>query len=129
MNKILNLIFIISVLSAEPLQWSDDYNKTIAEAKKEHKTILMMYQASWCPECGYMKEVVFKDPVLSQYMQKHFKLLTFDITKDKSKLPNGYKYLGVPTFFFISPDGKLITKFEGSGNAKEFLSKIKEVQQ
>jgi thiol:disulfide interchange protein len=129
MNKILSLLSIAFILSAHSLEWSKEFNKTMKEAKQEHKPILMMYHASWCPECGYMKEVVFKDPQLKAYMKQHFKLLAFDITKDKNRLPAGFKFVGVPTFFFISPDGKLITKFEGSGEANEFLEKIKGIKQ
>jgi len=128
MKKLLSLLFIVTVLYSEELHWSHDFNQTIKAAKAEHKTILMMYHASWCPECGYMNEVVFKDPKLQKYMQSHYKLVAFDITKDKKRLPSGFTFIGVPTFFFISPEGKLISKFEGSGEAPEFLQKIKGIQ-
>ncbi len=128
MRKILILLSIVTILSAGTLKWSNDYNTTLSKAKQTGKPVLMMYHASWCPECNYMKEVVFKDPKLQTYMQKHFQLLAFDITKDKKSLPSQYKFLGVPTFFFISPEGKLITKFEGSGEAAEFLEKIKGIK-
>ncbi len=129
MKKLLSLLSIVTILSAQDLTWSNDYNNTITTAKKEHKIVLMMYHASWCPECGYMKKVIFKDPKLQQYMQKHFELLAFDISTDKAKLPQGYSFIGVPTFFFISPEGKLITKFEGSSDADTFLKKLQDIAQ
>ena len=129
MKKLLSLLSIVTILSAQELTWKQDYNSTIKMAKKEHKIVLMMYHASWCPECGYMKKVIFKDPKLQQYMQKHFELLAFDISKDKEKLPQGYSFIGVPTFFFISPEGKMITKFEGSSDADTFLKKLQDIAQ
>ncbi len=126
MKKVLSIIFIVSVLSAGQLQWSGNYEKAIALAKKDAKPVLMMYHASWCPECSYMKEVIFKDPKLSDYMQSHFELLAFDISKDK--LPQGYDYKGVPTFYIISPDKKLLKKIEGASSAQEFLKKLESVK-
>ena len=128
MSKLLSMLSMVTILSAGELHWSNDYNQTIKEAQKEHKDVLMMYHASWCPECSYMKEVVFKDPRLSAYMESHYKLLAFDITKDKKRLPKGYSFVGVPTFFFIAPDGKQIAQFEGSGDAPEFLKKLQSIK-
>jgi len=129
MNKLLSLLYIVTILSASELQWSNDYNQTLQKAQKEHKKVLLMYHASWCPECGYMKKVVFKDPKLQAYMQKNYALVAYDITKDKARLPKQFTFLGVPTFFFVSPEGKLITKFEGSADADKFLEKIKGINQ
>ena len=128
MSKLLSLLSIVTILYSGELEWSNDYNQTLKEAKKEHKTVLMMYHASWCPECSYMKEVVFKDPKLSAYMQSHYKLLAYDITKDKKRLPKGYSFIGVPTFFFITSDGKKLTQFEGSGEASEFLKQLQSIE-
>ena len=59
-----------------------------------------------------MKEVIFKDPKLSDYMQKHFQLLAVDVSKDK--LHEGYNYKSIPTFFIISPDNKLLGTIKGA---------------
>ncbi len=128
MSKLLSLLSIVTILSGGELHWSNDYNQSLKEAKNEHKTVLMMYHASWCPECSYMKEVVFQDAKLNAFMQSHYKLLAYDITKDKKHLPKGYSFIGVPTFFFINSDGKLITQFEGSGDAQEFLKKLRSIE-
>ncbi len=126
MKKILSIIFIVSVLSAGQLHWSRNYEKAVALAQKDAKPVLMMYHASWCPECSYMKEVIFKDPKLSAYMQSHFELVALDISKDK--LPKGYSYKGVPTFYIISPDKRLLKKIEGASSAQAFLQKLESVK-
>ncbi len=128
MKKILILFLTVKVLFAAAPEWSSDYNQTLEKAKKEAKPVLMMYHASWCPECAYMKEVIFKDPSLSEYMKSHFELVAFDIQKDKQKLPAGYTYKGVPTFYIISPDKKLLGKIEGASSAKEFMNKLEQLK-
>ncbi len=126
MKKILSLLSIVTILYAASLQWSHEYSQTLKNAQKEAKPVLMMYHAEWCPECAYMKEVIFKDPKLSGYLQSHYKLLSLDISKDK--LPEGYSYKGVPTFFIISPEGKLKGKIEGASGAAAFMDKLKAVK-
>lgn len=128
MKKLLVLLSTVTILFAGSLEWSNDYNKRLHQAKNEGKPVLMMYHASWCPECSYMKEVIFKDPKLSEYIQSHYKLLAFDISKEKDKLPKGYSYKGVPTFFIISPDGKLLGKIEGAANATLFQQKLESIK-
>ena len=124
------LIFLTTsvFLFSDTLQWSSDYNQTFYSAKQEAKPVLMMYHASWCPECAYMKEVIFKDPKLSAYMKKHYKLLAFDIQKDKKRLPKGYTYKGVPTFYVISRQQKLLGKIEGATKAKSFLQRLESIK-
>ncbi len=126
MKSVLSLLSIVAILYAGALEWSHNYEKSLKKARSLHKPVLMMYHAEWCPECGYMKEVIFKDPKLSEYMQNRFELLALDISKDK--LPQGYRYRGVPTFFVISPEKKLLGKIEGASSAEEFLKKLKAIQ-
>jgi len=83
----------------------------------------MMYSAVWCPECNYMKDVVFKDKKVADYIQKHFIVLTLDIQKDK--LPKGFEYIGIPTFFFIDKNAQETNKIIGGDKASKFLKKLK----
>jgi thiol:disulfide interchange protein DsbD len=123
MKKVFGIVSIVTILYSGALTWSHNFEKSLEQAQTSHKPILMMYHAEWCPECGYMKEVIFKDPHLSEYMKKHFQLLSFDVSKDK--LPKGYHYKGVPTFFIISGDKKLLGTIEGASSAEAFLKKLK----
>jgi thioredoxin-related protein len=73
-----------------------------------------------------MKDIVFKNKKIVQYINKHFIVLSFDIQKDK--LPRGYEYDGIPTFFFINQNRKLIGKIIGGDKANRFLKKLKEIK-
>ncbi len=126
MKKFLPFLSLAVLLCAGEIQWSHNYDRTVSLSKKEKKPILMVYSATWCPECNYMEEVVFKDPKLQNYIQTHFLPLSLDITKDS--LPKKFTYKGVPTFFVISPDNRQIGKFEGSADATELIEKLKRLQ-
>ena len=86
----------------------------------------MIYSAVWCPECNYMKEVVFKNKKVSTYMEERFIILSLDIQKDN--LPKGFKYPGIPVFFFLDKNAKEKNKIIGGSKADIFLQKLKAIK-
>ena len=125
--KYLMLIFAlaISLISSE-IKFEHNFDKALLKAKNQHKEVMMMYSAVWCPECNYMKEIVFKNKKVNSYIQKHFIVLSKDINKDK--LPSGFKYVGIPTFFFINNFGKEKGRIIGGGKADKFLVKLRAIK-
>ena len=119
---ILAFVFGVSLL-AHKLQYEHNFNTALQKAKHQNKEIMMMYSAVWCPECNYMKNIVFKNKKVEAYIQKHFIVLTLDIQKDK--LPKGFNYIGIPTFFLIDKNAKQIDKIIGGDRADRFLKKLK----
>jgi len=125
--KFLILLFTSAlVLFANGLQFEHNFDKALQKAKEQNKEVMMMYSATWCPECNYMKEVVFKNKKVSTYMENNFVVLLLDIQKDT--LPKGFEYPGIPIFFFIDVNSKEKSKIIGGSKAKIFLQKLKAVQ-
>ena len=122
---ILLFTFTVAVL-ANGLHFEHNFNKALKKARDENRDVMMMYSATWCPECNYMKEVVFKDKKVVNYINSHFIVLGLDIQKDK--LPKGFNFMGIPTFFFINKDAKQIGKIEGGDKADKFLKKMKNLK-
>jgi thioredoxin-related protein len=125
MRVVLVMIFSYILLFSTELKWSHDLNSTLKLANKNGKTILMMFSAPWCPECGYMKEVIFKDEKVKKALEK-YNLVEIDITK-KDLVPKGYKYIGVPTFFFLDKNGTIISQKDGGAREKEFIKMLQKV--
>jgi len=122
------LLFMICSLAlfANELQYEHNLNKAMEKANTQHKEVMMIYSAVWCPECNYMKDVVFKDEKVLEYIQKHYVVLALDIQKDT--LPKGFKYIGIPTFFFLDKDAKEKNQIIGGSKAKLFLQKLKDIK-
>ena len=122
-------LLIMSVLSivliANELHFEHDFTKALQKAKSQNKEVMMMYSATWCPECNYMKEVVFKNKEVSDYIQTHFIVLSLDIQKDK--LPDGFDFIGIPTFFFIDENATEKNRIVGGDKADKFLKSLKEL--
>ena len=109
-------------LTAGELRFEHDFKTALQKAKEQKKEVMMIYSAVWCPECSYMKEVAFKDKALSEYIQTHYVVLSLDIEKDK--LPEGFDYPGLPTFFFLDDNGKEQHKVIGGDKAGKFLKRL-----
>jgi thiol:disulfide interchange protein len=112
----------ISLIAGE-LQFEHDFKTALQQAKTQNKDVMMIYSAAWCPECDYMKEVVFKDREVIEYIQKHFVVLSLDIQKDA--LPDGFEFPGIPTFFFIDENAHEKNRIVGGDKADRFLKKLK----
>jgi len=123
MRSLLLFITCTLALFAHELQYEHNLDQAIEKANKQHKEVMMMYSAVWCPECNYMKDVVFKDEKVLKYIQQHYVVLALDIQKDI--LPKGFDYIGIPTFFFLDKDAKEKNKIIGGSKAKLFLQKLK----
>jgi thioredoxin-related protein len=128
--KIIKIITIfllfLNITFAAELKFENNFNLALKKANLEHKKLMMMYSATWCPECEYMKEVVFQDKEVANYIEKHFILLILDIQKDK--LPKGFNHIGIPVFFIIDQNGKEKYKIIGGSKPKIFLKKLKELK-
>ncbi len=127
LNRYLVLLFVsTAVLFANGLHFEHNFDKAMQKAQNQNKEVMMMYSATWCPECNYVKEVVFKDKRVIKYINKHFVLLGLDIQKDK--LPKGFNYMGIPTFFFINKDKKQTGEIVGGDKAGKFLKELKDLK-
>ena len=119
---IIMITFGIALIAGE-LQFEHDFHKALQKAKSQNKEVMMMYSATWCPECNYMKEVVFKNKEVSEYIQKHFIVPSLDVQKDT--LPDGFNFPGIPAFFFLDENAKEKNKIIGGDKADKFLKSLK----
>ena len=125
--KILILVAMYTVtLFSATLHYEQHFGAALQKADREKKELMLMYSATWCPECEYMKDVVFKDRKIAEYIEKHFVVLVLDI--DKDTLPKQFHFIGIPTFFFVNGEGKETDKIIGGSKADIFLQKLKAIQ-
>jgi thioredoxin-related protein len=126
MKSLIILIALgISLISGE-IRYEHHFDQALQKAKTLDKKVLMLYSAAWCPECNYMKEVVFNENEVSEYIEQHFVVLILDIQKDD--LPKEFDYIGIPTFFIIDKEGKEKNRIVGGDKAAKFLKRLKEME-
>ena len=98
-----------------------DVQALLAEAKKSGKNIIIEASSPSCHYCKKMEREVIDTPEIRKELEKNFILVEVNI--DDTRLPLGldrvYQQI-TPSFFFLSPDGKMLDHFPGSWNKSDF---------
>ncbi len=109
MKKIFALIMIVtfSLFASEEIhnfKYETDYTYALQKAKKEHKVLLLMMTIHGCPNCAYMKDIVFERENILNYINDNYVVALFDIDRDRHRYPKRFKVLHGPIFIWIDPD-------------------------
>lgn len=118
--------------NSHQLLWSDYSDKTLEEAKKLGKPIIIDFFADWCLACHELDEKTFSQAEIQELL-KDFVLIRFDATNDSpllGELRSRYQIVGLPTVLFFDHTGKwkkelTLNEFESVEKFKVRLQKIK----
>jgi thiol:disulfide interchange protein len=87
----------------------------IAEAKRQRKVLFVDVYTTWCGPCKWMDEHTFKDSRVTEKFNKTF--LNFKVDGESFDGVNvgiNYRIDSFPTYLFISPEGKVLHRIEGT---------------
>lgn len=112
-----------------------DLADDIQEAQEEGKKLLIYYHQAGCPYCFNLVQQTFLDPVLSQYVQKHFDLVALDLWGDREvtladgsvisekELAIKWKIQYTPTLLFFSDSDTPVLRIDGY-RSREMMAKV-----
>lgn len=125
MYKFLLFISLISstLLSAE-LDWSNDYDAALAEAKKEKKGVYLFIGADVCRWCDRFKEITLSKKEVIKRLKEEYVLLY--MSRDRHNIPSKFTTKGVPRHYFLKSDGTIVYEDRGSREVDGFLSLLDE---
>lgn len=114
--------------------WNDDYDKTLAKAKTEGRSVLLDFTGSdWCGWCIKLDNEVFTKPAFKRFAKDHLLLVELDyphgkrlskkIQEQNAELKIKYGVSGFPTLVLLSPDGKEVKRW--SGYSAKFFDELK----
>ena len=95
------------VLSWQP--WSD---AAFAQARAEHKFVLLDLEAVWCHWCHVMDDVTYRDPVVVRLLRERYLLVKVD-QESRPDISNRYEDYGWPATVVFAGDGSEIVKRQG----------------
>lgn len=106
------------------------------KAKKENKFLLVDCFTTWCGPCKYMASTIFPQEKVGEFFNKNFVnvKVQFDQTKNDSEevkswyadakaMSKEFKINAYPTFLIFSPQGELVHRIVGGGEADEFIAR------
>jgi thioredoxin-related protein len=122
--------------------WQTDYEQATAQAKKEHKTVMLYFSGSdWCKPCIIWKKEVFDTETFQQYANGKLVPVKLDFPRlKKNRLPEAqvqqneslaakYNNEGVfPMVVFIEADGSVLEKSAyRAGGPDEFVEYVESI--
>jgi thioredoxin-related protein len=123
---ILGIFLSVSTLFSSEILWQTDFEKAFAQAKKEHKVVMLMVEGKHCQWCKKMKKSTLHDPKVLKYLSEYIPLKIMRGDKAVTQqLPIIY---GVPTVFFMSENKEVLESVVGYFGVNDFISYIKDVE-
>ena len=119
------LLFLTSALFAD-LNWAEDYETGLVQARTENKKIILMFTLSACHVCKMMKEDIYTQKKVMDYVEKYLVPIELNLDFDDKE---GFAVYGTPTFYFLDSNGKQIGDVKVGGSTLDgFMKKLKKVQ-
>jgi uncharacterized protein YyaL (SSP411 family) len=94
------------------LDWKPWSDAAFAEARAQHKFVLLDLEAVWCHWCHVMDEVTYRDPVVMRLLKERYILVKVD-QDSRPDISNRYQDYGWPATVVFAADGSEIVKRQG----------------
>ncbi|MNJ90716.1 Thioredoxin [compost metagenome] len=102
--------------------------EALEKAKLAKKPLFVDVHAVWCGPCKQMAATAFVDPEVTKYYNENFVSLKLDGEKnDGPGVMQEYGITAYPTLLYFNAKGELVGKVVGAMQAKQLLSKAKEI--
>ena len=107
--------------STDKLNWNNNLENAVEQAKKENKTVLVNFTGSdWCIWCKRLSAEVFQQKEFEAYAKNNLVLVMLDFPRDiqqteetrayNNKLAQKYGIQGFPTILILNSKGELVAK-------------------
>lgn len=102
----------VSAEAPASLAWQPWSDAVFAQARAQHKFVLLDLEAVWCHWCHVMDDVTYKDPIVTRLLREHYLLVKVD-QDSRPDISNRYEDYGWPATVVFAADGSEIVKRQG----------------
>src|SRR5580704_14446047 len=96
----------------ERLDWQPWSDAAFAQARAEHKFVLLDLEAVWCHWCHVMDDITYRDPIVARLLNERYVLVKVD-QDSRPDIANRYQDYGWPATIVFAADGSEIVKRQG----------------
>lgn len=137
------LLVLLASFTFVPPAWQSDFERAKADARQEHKLILLNFSGSdWCGPCIKLKKDVFESDAFGAYAADHLILVRADFprlsknqldkrqTTHNEALAETYNRQGkFPFTVLLDADGHVLTEWDGYPKSLTVSSFVATMQQ
>jgi uncharacterized protein YyaL (SSP411 family) len=111
-------LFALAVLAAAPavraeaIAWRPWSDEVFAQARREHKFVILDLEAVWCHWCHVMDATTYQDPRVAALLGSRYLAVKVD-QDSRPDLASRYEDYGWPATIIYGPDGTEIVKKQG----------------
>lgn len=125
MKLLLVTLAFIATLFGTELEWPNDYEVALQQAKKENKDVYVFISSTYCRWCRKFENTTLKDEAILKKLKEKYVLVHLD--RDMDDFPEHFETKRVPRHYFLKANGETIYTFMGYWNAEDFSSFLGDV--
>jgi thioredoxin-related protein len=114
--------------AASSIQWNDSLSSAWANAKANHKLVMVDFYTDWCGWCKKLDSDVYPDPSVIQAVGQ-FEAVKVNAEREGAQLAAQCKVSGYPTIAFFNGDGTEVKSIPGYLPADQFAQDLNYVVQ
>ena len=112
--------------AADAIAWQPWSDAAFAQAKAEHKFVIMDLQAVWCHWCHVMDATTYQDPKVIRLLNARYVALKVD-QDSRPDLANRYEDYGWPATIVFAADGSEIVRRRGYVNPAQMAAMLQAI--
>jgi len=101
------------------------YREALAQARREKKTLLIDFGASWCAPCKRFQGETLADPRVAALLPR-LVVIAVD-TDEQPALARAFGVSAIPDLVLAGPQGKILQRWNGFEGPDAFLARLKAV--
>ena len=125
MRLFIYIFLIASSLFSAELNWLNNYDEALSEAKRQNKGVYLFIGADVCRWCERFKKLTLSNQRAIDRLEEEYVLLY--LSRDRHHIPKQFVTKGVPRHYFLTSKGEIIHADRGSREVEGFLDLIEEV--
>jgi len=108
------------------VDWSRQVDKSLEQAKKEHKYVLADVYTDWCTWCKRLDQQTFSDGDMAKFLSDKFVCIKVNAedNAEGAKLASKYKVTGYPCALVFDQSGNYIGKIVGFKPPSEYQAAV-----
>lgn len=106
MKKLLSIILLSATLFGANLDWSNDYEQALVDAKEQNKLVYIFITSDNCQWCKKFANTTLQDKAITKRLYSEF--ITIHLSRDQHIIPKQFETAPVPRHYFTDAKGNIL---------------------